>query len=53
MLYRLLTTKGILSTTFTPLLGMSEVVSSFLECTRRSKNRPVDAAEAASTPEQN
>lgn len=31
MLYRLLTTKGILYTTFTPLLGMSEVVSSFLE----------------------
>lgn len=31
MLYRLLTTKGILYTTFTPLLGMSEVVTSFLE----------------------
>lgn len=31
MLYRLLTTKGILFTTFTPLLGMSEVVLSFLE----------------------
>jgi phage terminase large subunit-like protein len=31
MLYRLLTTKGILYTTFTPLLGMSEVVSGFLE----------------------
>lgn len=31
MLYRLLTTKGLLYTTFTPLLGMSEVVLSFLE----------------------
>jgi phage terminase large subunit-like protein len=31
MLYRLLTTKGLAWTTFTPLLGMSEVVSSFLE----------------------
>src|SRR5262249_21120253 len=31
LLYRLLTTKGIISTTFTPLLGMSEVVTSFLE----------------------
>ena len=31
ILYRLLTTKGIVYTTFTPLLGMSEVVSSFLE----------------------
>src|SRR5581483_11604367 len=31
MLYRLLTTKGIAWTTFTPLLGMSEVVSRFLE----------------------
>jgi phage terminase large subunit-like protein len=41
LLYRLLTTKGIISTTFTPLLGMSEVVSSFLEAeaeeSRRSK----------------
>jgi phage terminase large subunit-like protein len=33
LLYRLLTTKGIISTTFTPLLGMSEVVTSFLEST--------------------
>lgn len=36
-----LTTKGIISTAFTPLLGMSEVVSSFLEPgndeSRRSK----------------
>jgi phage terminase large subunit-like protein len=31
MLYRLLTTKGLIWTTFTPLLGMSEVVSRFLE----------------------
>src|SRR5215469_14072882 len=31
LLYRLLTTKGIISTTFTSLLGMSEVVTSFLE----------------------
>ena len=31
LIYRLLTTKGIISTTFTPLLGMSEVVTSFLE----------------------
>jgi phage terminase large subunit-like protein len=31
ILYRLLTTKGLAWTTFTPLLGMSEVVSSFLE----------------------
>ena len=31
ILYRLLTTKGLIWTTFTPLLGMSEVVSSFLE----------------------
>ena len=31
MLYRLLTTKGLVWTTFTPLQGMSEVVSSFLE----------------------
>lgn len=31
MLYRLLTTKGLAWTTFTPLLGMSEVVTSFLE----------------------
>jgi len=31
ILYRLLTTKGLVWTTFTPLLGMSEVVSSFLE----------------------
>jgi phage terminase large subunit-like protein len=33
ILYRLLTTKGLLYTTFTPLLGMSEVVMSFLEPT--------------------
>lgn len=31
ILYRLLTTKGLAWTTFTPLLGMSEMVSSFLE----------------------
>jgi phage terminase large subunit-like protein len=31
ILFRLLTTKGLAWTTFTPLLGMSEVVSSFLE----------------------
>jgi phage terminase large subunit-like protein len=31
ILYRLLTTKGLVWTTFTPLLGMSDVVSSFLE----------------------
>ena len=31
MLVRLMTTKGIAFTTFTPLLGMSEVVCSFLE----------------------
>jgi phage terminase large subunit-like protein len=31
ILFRLLTTKGLVWTTFTPLLGMSEVVSSFLE----------------------
>jgi phage terminase large subunit-like protein len=31
ILYRLLTTKGLAWTTFTPLLGMSEVVISFLE----------------------
>jgi hypothetical protein len=31
MLYRLLTTKGLAWTTFTPLLGMSEVVVSFRE----------------------
>jgi phage terminase large subunit-like protein len=31
MLYRLLTTQGLAWTTFTPLLGMSEVVRSFLE----------------------
>ena len=31
ILYRLLTTKGLAWTTFTPLLGMSEVVMSFLE----------------------
>ena len=31
ILYRLLTTKGLAWTTFTPLLGMSEVVKSFLE----------------------
>ena len=31
ILYRLLTTKGLIWTTFTPLLGMSEVVTSFLE----------------------
>jgi hypothetical protein len=33
MLYRLLTTKGIAFTTFTPLMGRSEVVNSFLEIT--------------------
>jgi phage terminase large subunit-like protein len=37
LLYRLLTTKGILSTTFTPLLGMSEVVTSFLEPEEEAK----------------
>ena len=31
ILYMLLTTKGLAWTTFTPLLGMSEVVMSFLE----------------------
>ncbi|MGB9456366.1 MAG: terminase family protein [Bryobacteraceae bacterium] len=31
MLYRLLTTKGLAWTTFTPLLGMSEMVTQFLE----------------------
>ncbi|MGD0369879.1 MAG: hypothetical protein ABSA94_20695 [Acidobacteriaceae bacterium] len=31
LLYRLLTTKGLIFTTFTPLLGMSEVVTGFLE----------------------
>jgi len=31
ILYRLLTTRGLQYTTFTPLLGMSEVVKSFLE----------------------
>jgi phage terminase large subunit-like protein len=31
MQYRLLTTKGLMWTTFTPLMGMSEVVSGFLE----------------------
>ncbi len=31
MLYRLLTTKGLTWTTFTPLLGMSEMVTQFLE----------------------
>ena len=33
ILYRLLTTKGIILTTFTPLMGRSEVVNSFLEIT--------------------
>lgn len=34
MMVRLMTTKGIAFTTFTPLLGMSEVVCSFLESDR-------------------
>jgi phage terminase large subunit-like protein len=34
MLVRLMTTKGLAWTTFTPLLGMSEVVCSFLEADR-------------------
>jgi phage terminase large subunit-like protein len=37
MLYRLLTTKGLAWTTFTPLLGRSEVVTSFLEAESGSK----------------
>jgi phage terminase large subunit-like protein len=36
MLYRLLTTKGLIWTTFTPLMGMSEVVTSFLEAENES-----------------
>jgi phage terminase large subunit-like protein len=36
MLYRLLTTKGLIWTTFTPLLGMSEVVTGFLEAGKES-----------------
>lgn len=36
-LYRTLTTKGIMLVTFTPLQGMSEVVTSFLEPTEESK----------------
>jgi len=36
MLYRLLTTKGMAWTTFTPLLGMSEVVTSFLDAENES-----------------
>lgn len=39
LLYRLLTTKGILYTTFTPLLGMSEVVTSFLEPDKEESRR--------------
>lgn len=38
-LYRLLTTKGIIFTTFTPLLGMSEVVTSFLEPASEESDR--------------
>ena len=44
ILYRLLTTKGIAYTTFTPLLGRSEVVNSFYELTdeeRREKSKCV------------
>lgn len=37
MLYRLLTTKGLAWMTFTPLLGMSEVVLSFLESEDKSR----------------
>jgi phage terminase large subunit-like protein len=36
-MYRLLTTKGIIYTTFTPLLGRSEVVNAFLEPSPESK----------------
>ncbi|MGD1095885.1 MAG: terminase family protein [Bryobacteraceae bacterium] len=39
MLVRLMTTKGLAFTTFTPLLGMSEVVSSFLEEEREEASR--------------
>jgi len=39
ILYRLLTTKGLVWTTFTPLLGMSEVVMSFLEPEDEEKSR--------------
>jgi phage terminase large subunit-like protein len=38
ILYRLLTTKGLAWTTFTPLLGMSEVVMSFLEPENQASN---------------
>jgi phage terminase large subunit-like protein len=37
MLYRLLTTKGLIWTTFTPLLGLSEVVTAFLETENESR----------------
>ncbi len=37
MLYRTLTTQGIVMTTFTPLQGMSEVVTGFLEPTVEAK----------------
>jgi phage terminase large subunit-like protein len=39
MMYRLLTTKGIAFTTFTPLLGRSEVVDSFYELTDEERIR--------------
>jgi phage terminase large subunit-like protein len=39
MMYRLLTTKGIAFTTFTPLLGRSEVVNSFYELTDEERFR--------------
>ncbi len=38
MLYRTLTTQGIVLTTFTPLQGMSEVVTGFLEPTEEARN---------------
>ncbi len=37
MMYRLLTTKGIAFTTFTPLLGRSEVVNSFYDLTDQER----------------
>jgi hypothetical protein len=46
ILYRLLTTKGLAWTTFTPLLGMSEVVLSFLEPIPGLENRGLLALEA-------
>lgn len=39
MLYRLLTTKGLAFTTFTPLMGRSEVVNSFLDITDEQRRQ--------------